>query len=91
MPERFEPRLDSTYRDSLLGWRRAAHCTRDSFAVFEPIKFKPKKREGSAALATGMKSTETYDLRLARLHLQLIVAKSFGKNIIEPSGIFPIL
>ena len=69
MPGRFEPLLHPTQRDSLLGWRRAAHCTRDSFAVFVPIKLKSQKREGPATLATGMKSTETDNLRFARLHL----------------------
>ena len=69
MPGRFEPFLHPTQRDSLLGWRRTAHCTRDSFAVFGPIKLKSQKRERSATLATGMKSTEADNLRLARLHL----------------------
>ena len=36
-----------------------------------------------------MKSTEPYDLRLARIHLQPLLAKPFGKNIVKFSRIVP--
>jgi len=38
-----------------------------------------------------MESAEPDDFRFARLYLQFVAVKPFRKNIVEPSGIFPVL
>ena len=91
VPGRFEPCLHPLQRYALLGRRRTALGTSDTFPIFVPVKFKSQEREGSATLATGMKAAEAYDLRFARLQLQFKAAKPLGKNVVKPSGVIPVL
>ena len=87
MPGCLEPCFHSSDSYPLFRRCRPTLCTDNTFAVFVPVKLKPKKRKCSATLPARVKSAESYDLRLARFNFKVKPAKSFRKNLIESSRI----
>lgn len=91
VPGCLEPILHALQRQPLFLRCGSSLYTRDSLAVFEPVKLKAKEGECSILFTAWMETAKPENPGLARLHLQFVLSQPFRQHVIKSSCIFPLL